>query len=116
MVLAASAASLVATAANAQSNDKIDRAQQDKFRTQAEATQDRERIAGYVGDATLTAKVKTALVRAPDLSAMDVNVETSNGRVLLSGFVESDEQRKKALQVASSVDGVKEVKDGMTIK
>ena len=60
--------------------------------------------------------MKTALLRADDLKAMDVNVETDNGRVLLSGFVENDAQRKKALQVASTVDGVKEVKDGMTIK
>ena len=156
MVLAASAASLVATA-NAQPNDKIDRVQQDKFRSldanrdgfleksevsrirgyaaafdkadanrdgklgleefaEAEAIHDRQQVAAYVSDATLTAKVKTALLREPDLKAMDVGVETDKGRVQLSGWVENEAQRKKALQVASRVEGVKEVKDGMSIK
>jgi hyperosmotically inducible protein len=157
MALAASAASLVVTAANAQPNDKIDRVQQDKFRSldanrdgyltknevsrirgytqafdkadenrdaklslgefiEAEAIHDRQQVADYVGDASLTAKVKTALLRADDLKPMDVSVETDNGRVLLSGWVENEAQRKKALQVASRVEGVKQVKDGMTLK
>jgi len=47
---------------------------------------------------------------------MAVNVETSEGRVQLSGWVDNEAQRKKALQVASRVEGVKEVKDGMSVK
>ncbi|HEV2430958.1 MAG TPA: BON domain-containing protein [Burkholderiales bacterium] len=157
MVFAASAASLVVTAASAQPNDKIDSMQREKFRSldkngdgyltksevghlrgyaqalekadenrdgklnldefvQAEAIHDRQRAAAYVGDAALTAKVKTALFREHELKAMDVNVETDQGRVLLSGWVANEAQRKKALQVASRVEGVKEVKDGMSIK
>lgn len=156
MVLAASAASLVATA-SAQPNDKIDRVQQDKFRSldanrdgfvdksevsrirgyaaafdkadanrdrqlsleefaEAEAIHDRQQVVAYASDAALTAKVKTALLRESDLNAMDVSVETDKGRVQLSGWVESEAQRKKALQVASRVEGVKEVKDGMNVK
>lgn len=156
MVLAASAASLVATA-SAQPNGKIDRVQQDKFRSldangdgfleksevgrirgyaaafdradanrdqqlsleefaEAEAIHDRQQVVAYASDAALTAKVKTALLRESDLNAMDVSVETDKGRVQLSGWVESDAQRKKALQVASRVEGVKEVKDGMSVK
>ena len=156
MVCAASAASLVATA-NAQPGDKIDRAQQDKFRSldanrdgfleksevsrirgyaaafdkadanrdrrlgleefvEAEAIHDRQQVAAYVSDAALTAKVKTALLREPDLNAMDVNVETDKGRVQLSGWVENAAQHNKALRVASRVEGVKEVRDSMSIK
>lgn len=156
MVLAASAASLVATA-SAQPGDKIDRVQQDKFRSldanrdgfvdksevsrirgyaaafdkadanrdnklgleefaEAEAIHDRQQVVAYASDAALTAKVKTALLRESDLNAMDVSVETDKGRVQLSGWVESEAQRKKALQVASRVEGVKEVKDAMSVK
>jgi len=156
MVLAASAASLVATA-NAQPDDTIDRVQQDKFRSldanrdgfldksevsrirgyaeafdkadanrdkklglkefaEAQAIHDRQQVAAYASDAALTAKVKTALLREPDLKSMDVGVETDKGRVQLSGWVENEAQRKKVLQVASRVEGVKEVKDGMSIK
>lgn len=84
--------------------------------TTAEAYHQRLQAGGYISDSALTAKVKTALVRERGLSSMDVNVETYNGRVLLSGWVDSEEQRKKALNVARHVDGVIEVRDGMNVK
>ena len=82
----------------------------------AEAYHQRLQAGGYVSDSALTAKVKTALVRETGLKSMDVNVETYNGRVLLSGWVDSEEQRKIALNVARHVDGVLEVRDGMNVK
>ena len=84
--------------------------------TTAEAYHQRLQAGGYVSDSALTAKVKTALVRETGLKSMDVNVETYNGRVLLSGWVDSEDQRKKALNVARHVDGVIEVRDGMNVK
>ena len=87
----------------------------DEF-TKAEAIHDRQQVGKYVDDSVLTAKVKTALLREKGLKSMDVNVETYRGRVLLSGFVANDAQRKQALLVASKVQGVQEVKDGMTVK
>jgi hyperosmotically inducible protein len=87
----------------------------DEF-TKAEAIHDRQQVGKYVDDGVLTAKVKTALLREKGLKSMDVNVESYRGRVLLSGFVQTDAQRKQALLVASKVSGVREVKDGMTVK
>ena len=84
--------------------------------TTAEAYYQRLQVGGYVSDSALTAKVKTALVRERGLKSMDVNVETYNGRVLLSGWVDNEEQRKIALNVARHVDGVVEVRDGMNLK
>ena len=84
--------------------------------TTAEAYYQRLQVGGFVSDSALTAKVKTALLRERGLKSMDVNVETYNGRVLLSGWVDNDEQRKKALNVARHVDGVVEVRDGMNLK
>jgi len=84
--------------------------------TTAEAYYQRLQVGGYVSDSALTAKVKTALLRERGLKSMDVNVETYNGRVLLSGWVDNDEQRKMALNVARHVDGVVEVRDGMNLK
>lgn len=83
---------------------------------QAEAIYDRHRVAAYAGDAAITAKVKTALIREKDLSAMDINVETSEGRVMLAGWVKDDAQRKKAVEIAKHVEGVKEVKDRMMVR
>jgi hyperosmotically inducible protein len=87
----------------------------DEF-TKAEAIHDRAMIGKYVDDSVLTARVKTALLREKGLKSTDVRVESYRGRVLLSGFVQDDQQRKKALLVASKVTGVHEVKDAMAVK
>jgi hyperosmotically inducible protein len=87
----------------------------DEF-TKAESIHDRAMLGKYVDDGVLTARVKTALLRERGLKSTDVSVESYRGRVLLSGFVQDDEQRKKALLVASKVSGVASVKDGMTVR
>ena len=64
-----------------------------------------------VDDGVVTAKVKAALVADPVTKAHQINVETFKGTVQLSGFVETDEARTRALQLARDVEGVKKVKD-----
>jgi hyperosmotically inducible protein len=69
-----------------------------------------------IDDGVVTAKVKAALVEDPLTKAHQINVETFKGRVQLSGYVESDEARTRALQVAKDVEGVKNVKDAMQVR
>ena len=69
-----------------------------------------------VDDGVVTAKVKAALVADPVTKAHQITVETFKGTVQLSGFVESDEARARALQLARDVDGVKRVKDAMEVR
>jgi osmotically-inducible protein OsmY len=69
-----------------------------------------------VDDGVVTAKVKAALVADPVTKAHQINVETFKGTVQLSGFVESDEARARALQLARDVDGVRKVKDAMEVR
>lgn len=86
--------------------------------TPAAATTDtgvRAETKRIVSDTTLTTKVKAALIREKDLSAMDVNVETRNGVVQLSGFVDSADQQERAAKVAKAVEGVKEVKNDLRL-
>jgi osmotically-inducible protein OsmY len=64
-------------------------------------------------DTALTTKVKAAMVRDPDLKAMDVHVDTVDGVVMLSGFVSSDAEVSKAEALARGVDGVKDVKSAL---
>jgi osmotically-inducible protein OsmY len=64
----------------------------------------------------VTTKVKSALVTEPDLKAGDINVETTNGVVTLQGTADSAENRQKAAQVASNVEGVKAVKNQIVVK
>jgi hyperosmotically inducible protein len=71
----------------------------------------------YVDDATLTAKVKTAIASDVGVkAAANVNVETYRGVVQLSGFADSDAQASKAVAAAKKVSGVRSVKNDMRIK
>jgi osmotically-inducible protein OsmY len=69
-----------------------------------------------VDDGVVTAKVKAALVADPVTKAHQITVETFKGTVQLSGFVESNEARSRALQLARDVDGVRKVKDAMEVR
>lgn len=69
-----------------------------------------------MSDATITTKVKTALLAENDVNSMDINVETYHGTVQLTGFVDSKWQIDKAAQVALRVDGVQTVKNDLIHK
>jgi hyperosmotically inducible periplasmic protein len=82
----------------------------------AQQLHERALAARYTQDAWITAKVKAALLRERGLDSMDVSVETFDNRVLLSGFVVDQAQKKQALLVASRIEGVKEVEDGLAVR
>jgi hyperosmotically inducible protein len=69
-----------------------------------------------IDDGVVTAKVKAKLIEDPVTKAHQINVETFKGTVQLSGFVESDQARTRALQLARDTDGVKSVKDALEIR
>jgi len=71
---------------------------------------------GAIDDSTVSAKVKSALIENSDTKAHDIKVETRGGVVQLSGFVESEAQKTAATKVAQSVEGVKSVKNSISIK
>ncbi|MDH2239954.1 BON domain-containing protein [Pigmentiphaga sp. GD03639] len=70
----------------------------------------------YASDAAITAKVKAALVSAKDVSAADVNVETFRRTVQLSGFVNSQAEASRAVEVARGVEGVQSVRNDLRVK
>ena len=82
----------------------------------AQQLYERGLAARYAQDSWITAKVKAALLREKGLDSMDVSVETLEAEVLLSGFVASADQKRKALLVASRVDGVRQVRDGLAVR
>jgi|GraSoi2013_100cm_1033763.scaffolds.fasta_scaffold16647_5 hyperosmotically inducible protein len=82
----------------------------------AESIYDRTRAAAFVEDSVLTTKVKAALLNEPNLKSTEVHVESLKGRVMLSGWVESREQKEKAVKIASAVSGVIEVRDGLKVR
>jgi len=69
-----------------------------------------------IDDGVVTAKVKAKLIEDPVTKAHQINVDTFKGTVQLSGFVDSDQARNRALQLARDTDGVKHVKDAMEMR
>ena len=80
------------------------------------ATQNRESTGQYIDDSVITTKVKAAILDEPSLKVFQINVQTYQGVVQLSGFVDSALNVKKAGEVAGSVAGVKEVKNDLVVK
>jgi len=62
-----------------------------------------------IDDNAITAKIKVELMRSAITNGLDVQVETNQGQVTLSGFVNSEIQLQSAEQIAASVAGVKKV-------
>jgi len=69
-----------------------------------------------IDDSVITTKVKTALIMSPDTKAHQINVETKQGVVQMSGFVNDEATKAAATTVAKSVTGVKGVKNELSIK
>src|SRR5687767_12045921 len=67
-------------------------------------------------DAALTERVKTALAGDSTSAAREIEVETREGVVQLSGFVDSEDQRTAALMRARSVQGVQEVRNDLSLR
>lgn len=78
--------------------------------------QDRQTAGEYVDDATISTRVRTAIVRDPDLSLAQLNVETFNGEVQLSGFTDSSAKASKAARIARETPGVKNVRNNIVVR
>ena len=68
-----------------------------------------------VDDAALTASVNAALVSDKPSNFTRIDVDTTNGVVALNGTVENPEQRARAEQLASRVNGVKKVVNNLQV-
>ncbi len=71
--------------------------------TYAEGTE----VSSYVTDAVITGKVKAAILHDPELTSYEIRVETDNGRVMLSGQVDTQAEIDRAGDLAL---GIKEVR------
>ena len=69
-----------------------------------------------VDDGAITTKVKAALAGDPRVKAHQVNVETREGVVQLSGFVDSSEAKSTAEELARNVDNVRSVDNEIDVK
>jgi osmotically-inducible protein OsmY len=75
-----------------------------------------ETVGQYVDDAGTTANVKAAILADARLKSSEINVETYQGVVQLSGFVGQANDVATAASVARTVKGVKSVKNDLRLK
>ena len=69
-----------------------------------------------IDDSVITGKVKTALIADSTTKAHQIEVETFQSTVQLSGFVDSAEARRRAVEIARSVEGVRDVKNSLQLR
>jgi osmotically-inducible protein OsmY len=68
-----------------------------------------------IHDATTTATVKSKLLWNSNTHGLDINVETEDGVVTLSGTAQSSEARELAERLAANTDGVAEVRNRIEV-
>jgi hyperosmotically inducible protein len=76
----------------------------------------KESAGEYLDDTVITTRVKTAVFNEPTLKSSEINVETFKGVVQLSGFVSSQADINKAVEIARSIKGVTSVQNDMQLK
>lgn len=73
-------------------------------------------LGNEINDTVVTARVKAALMRDPLINSYDFKVNTRKGEVMLSGFVDSQEQLDRASRAVRSVEGVKSIQNQVALK
>lgn len=75
---------------------------------QAVANQERKAKV-VINDSEITLKIKGALLNEKNIDSLKVLVDTNNGVVTLTGFINTEANRTKVIKIAESVDGVSSV-------
>lgn len=68
-----------------------------------------------INDTWLTAKTKIALAADGRVKGRQIDVETTNGVVMLRGKVDSEAAKQAALNITNTLDGVKSVKNDLEV-
>ena len=69
-----------------------------------------------VADATITTKINAALAADDKLKATKIDVDTSNGRVVLTGKAPDPASRDRATMLAQAVEGVVQVDNRLSVE
>jgi hyperosmotically inducible periplasmic protein len=101
---------IAVTPAAAPTTGAVDEAQ----RKTGEAARETSNV---MGDAGITAAIKTKMLADSTVSGLKIDVDTTDGVVTLKGDVASAVEHKRAIEIAKGTDGVKSVKDQLkTVK
>lgn len=81
-----------------------------------ETTQKQRSFKQAVSDATLTARVKSELLLNKNTKGLQINVDSRNGEVTLSGDVATSEEKQLAEMIADNVNGEVAVNSQLKVK
>lgn len=73
-------------------------------------------VADATADARITAAIKGKIIANPHLSVWNISVNTTAGRVTLSGTVSSPDNIREAMELALNTDGVQGVVSTLQVK
>lgn len=74
------------------------------------------RAAVVLSDGAVTAKIKSKMALDDTVKALDINIDTADGVVTLTGTVRSAAERTRAVQLARETAGVKSVVDRLSVR
>ena len=66
-------------------------------------------------DAVITSKITSGLIRNPATHTLTIDVETTQGRVVLTGQVQNEAEKREAEQIARSTHGVISVENQLKV-
>ena len=75
-----------------------------------------ESTGAYVDDASITTKVKAAILDDAALKVFEIHVDTDKDVVELSGFVDSQMMVARAGEVAAGISGVRSVRNDLVVR
>jgi hyperosmotically inducible protein len=73
-------------------------------------------VSATLDDATITTRVKTAILNDPGVAGQKIDVNASAGVVTLTGVVKTKEEEARAVELAKQVRGVTDVKSTLQIQ
>lgn len=68
-----------------------------------------------LNDTVLTSKIKTRLLREPDITSTNVDVDTYNNVVSLTGIIKSSREKNKILNIVRQVAGNRQIVDNLSV-
>lgn len=81
----------------------------------ASTEQSMETAGDKARDASITTQINADLARDPDLSALKIDVDTVDGKVVLQGTAPSDTAKERATTLARAVSGVSSVDNQLRV-
>ena len=69
-----------------------------------------------VEDSSLTTTVRAAIFADKQLQSQHIKVESEDAAVTLTGVIDSQSLRERAVEIAGSVDGVAQVQDRLRVR